>query len=177
MRATTHMAGACPSSPWSFWQKTSRKSRRKRQRKRARSHNSFFTRPSLFMFSLCGRTRPILAASALGRNDLSKSTQRSFFHQQKAPIRWQTWLLTSIYLMTALPWPAGIETKVVHGLTNLISQLTTEIILLSGFPAEMVGNSIRVDQQEITINQACSGISFPAKPYFLCCFPTDLFSL
>ena len=60
--------------------------------------------------------------------------------------------------MTALPWPAGLETKVVHGLTNLISQLTTEIILLSGFPAEMVGNSIRVDQQEITINQACSGI-------------------
>ena len=36
--------------------------------------------------------------------------------------------------MTALPWPAGIETKVVHGLTKLISQLTTEIILLSGFP-------------------------------------------
>ena len=81
-----------------------------------------------------------------------------FFYQQKAPIRWQTWFLVSIYLMTALPWPAGIETKVVHGLTNLISQLTTEIILLSGFPAEMVGNSIRVDQQEITINQACSGI-------------------
>jgi len=81
-----------------------------------------------------------------------------FFYQQKAPIRWQTWLLVSLYLMTALPWPAGIETKVVHGLTNLISQLTTEIILLSGFPAEMVGNSIRVDQQEITINQACSGI-------------------
>ena len=81
-----------------------------------------------------------------------------FFHLQKAPIRWQTCLLAGIYLMTALPWPAGIETKVVHGLTNLISQLTTEIILLSGFPAEMVGNSIRVDQQEITINQACSGI-------------------
>jgi exosortase/archaeosortase family protein len=81
-----------------------------------------------------------------------------FFHQQKAPIRWQTWLLVSIYLMTALPWPAGLETKVVHGLTNLISQLTTETLLLSGFPAEMVGNSIRVDQLEITINQACSGI-------------------
>lgn len=81
-----------------------------------------------------------------------------FFHQQKAPIRWQTWLLVSIYLMTSLPWPAGIETKVVNGLTNLISQLTTETLLLSGFPTEMVGNSIRVDQQEITINQACSGI-------------------
>ena len=81
-----------------------------------------------------------------------------FFHWQKTPIRGQTWFLISIYLMTALPWPAGVETKVVHGLTNLISQLTTETLLVSGFPAEMVGNSIRVDQQEITINQACSGI-------------------
>jgi len=82
----------------------------------------------------------------------------SFLYYSKLRIAWQAWALTSLYLFTSLPWPAGLETKVVHGLTQLVSQFTAECLLLLGYPAVLSQGAILVDQEMISINQACSGI-------------------
>ena len=87
------------------------------------------------------------------------------FLSAKSPDSLATWLLVSIYLMTALPWPAGIESKVVHGLTNLISQLTTEIILLSGFPAEMGGTPFGSTSRKSPLIRRAVGC-VPCKTFF-----------
>ena len=81
-----------------------------------------------------------------------------FIRQVNLRISWQSWVLISLYLFTALPWPAGMETKVVHGLTQMVSSLTTESLLLLGFPAVLSQGAILVDQEMVKINQACSGI-------------------
>jgi exosortase/archaeosortase family protein len=78
--------------------------------------------------------------------------------QTKLKISWQTWSLISFYLLTALPWPAGLESRIVHGLTQVVSELTTESLLLLGFPAILSQGAILVDQDLVKINQACSGI-------------------
>ena len=58
-----------------------------------------------------------------------------FIQHAKLRISCQSWLPISLYLLTCLPWPAEMETKVVHGLTQMVSSLTTESLLLLGFPA------------------------------------------
>ena len=40
-----------------------------------------------------------------------------FIHQFKNNIPWQNWAFVSLYLFTCLPWPAGIESKMIHELT------------------------------------------------------------
>lgn len=73
-------------------------------------------------------------------------------------ISWQSCAIISFYLLTALPWPAGLESTVVHGLTQIVSELTAESLLLLGFPAVLSQGAILVDQQMVRIDQACSGI-------------------
>lgn len=81
-----------------------------------------------------------------------------FIYQNGKRICWQSWAWTSLYLCTALPWPSGLESAIIHELTSLVSLLTAECLLLLGYPAEISANAIMVDQQKVTINQACSGI-------------------
>lgn len=81
-----------------------------------------------------------------------------FFHFSKLKIAWQAWALTSLYFLTALPWPAIIETKIIHALTQAVSHFTTQSLLLLGYPAILSQGAILVDQDMVSINQACSGI-------------------
>ena len=81
-----------------------------------------------------------------------------FIQYTKLKVSWQTWSLITFYLLTALPWPAGLESRVVHELTQVVSELTTECLLLLGFPAILSQGAIFVDQDLVKINQACSGI-------------------
>ena len=81
-----------------------------------------------------------------------------FIHHTKLKVSWQTWGLITFYLLTALPWPASLESRIVHGLTQVVSELTTECLLLLGFPAILSQGAILVDQDLVKINQACSGI-------------------
>ena len=81
-----------------------------------------------------------------------------FIYQTCKRICWQSWAWTSLYLFTALPWPSGLESLIIHELTSLVSLLTADCLLLMGYPAEISANAILVDQQKVTINQACSGI-------------------
>jgi len=66
--------------------------------------------------------------------------------------------LVTMYLLTCLPWPAGIETSTIHTLTGWITHWTAETLLWLGQPAEMSGRAILVDQKIVSIDQACSGI-------------------
>ena len=66
--------------------------------------------------------------------------------------------LVALYLFTCLPWPARLESWVVLSLSNQIGYITGELLLLLGYPAEVMGSLIRVDQTDISINNACSGI-------------------
>jgi exosortase/archaeosortase family protein len=81
-----------------------------------------------------------------------------FIQYTKLKVSWQTLSLITFYLLTALPWPAGLESRVVHELTQVVSELTTECLLLLGFPAILSQGAIFVDQDLVKINQACSGI-------------------
>ena len=81
-----------------------------------------------------------------------------FIYQTCKRICWQSWAWTSLYLCTALPWPSGLESVIIHELTSLVTLLTADCLLLLGYPAEISENAILVDLQKVTINQACSGI-------------------
>ena len=81
-----------------------------------------------------------------------------FIYQTCKKVGWQSWAWTSLYLCTALPWPSGLESAIIHELTSLVTLLTADCLLLLGYPAEISVNAILVDQQKVTINQACSGI-------------------
>lgn len=81
-----------------------------------------------------------------------------FIRHTKLKISSQSWSVISLYLLTALPWPAGMETKVVYELTQIVSSLTAESLLLLGFPAVLSQGAILVDEEMVKINQACSGI-------------------
>ncbi len=76
----------------------------------------------------------------------------------KIPVPTSSLALVTMYLLTCLPWPAIVESWVVLHLSNLIGFITGELLLLLGYPAEVMGSLIRVDQTEISINDACSGI-------------------
>jgi exosortase len=81
-----------------------------------------------------------------------------FVSATRLRIPWQAWALASAYLLTCLPWPATLESTVVHSLTSLVTSFTAEALLWFGHPAEALGNAILVDQQKVSIDQACSGI-------------------
>jgi exosortase len=68
------------------------------------------------------------------------------------------WFLCSIYLISCLPWPAHLESKLIYILTNWVSALTTESLLWLGHPAELMGNLILVDRKQVAIDHGCSGI-------------------
>ena len=76
----------------------------------------------------------------------------------KIPISSLSLALVVLYFFTCLPWPAKLETWVVLSLSNLIGSMTGELLLLLGYPAEVSGSLIIVDKEEISINNACSGI-------------------
>jgi exosortase len=81
-----------------------------------------------------------------------------FVSATRLRVPWQAWTLASAYLLTCLPWPATLESTVVHSLASLVTSFTAETLLWFGHPAEALGNAILVDQQTVSIDQACSGI-------------------
>ena len=75
------------------------------------------------------------------------------------------YFLTSIYLFSCLPWPAGIELQIIHSLTGWVSRLTAEALLWFGFPAEISANLILVDQKKWSLTRGVVGSAL-SKTYF-----------
>ena len=62
------------------------------------------------------------------------------------------------FLLMALPWPYRIETQLVYALTNLVTEVTVMTVNFIGYPAIAVGNTIRVADTQVGVEEACSGI-------------------
>ena len=62
------------------------------------------------------------------------------------------------FLLLALRWPSGMEHALIQGLQQHVAALTAGGMTLLGIPAEQAGNLIRVRDQTVGVNEACSGI-------------------
>ena len=62
------------------------------------------------------------------------------------------------FLLLALPWPSGPEQTLVQGLQREVAGIAAGGMNLLGIPAEQQGNLIRVRDQMVGVNEACSGI-------------------
>lgn len=62
------------------------------------------------------------------------------------------------FLLLALRWPSGLEHGLIQGLQRHVAALTAGGMTLLGIPAEQAGNLIRVRDQTVGVNEACSGI-------------------
>ena len=62
------------------------------------------------------------------------------------------------FLLLAIPWPSGLEQALVQGLQRGVASIAAQGMNLLGIPAEQQGNLIRVREQLVGVNEACSGI-------------------
>ncbi len=62
------------------------------------------------------------------------------------------------FLLLALRWPSGLEHALIQGLQQHVAALTAGGMTLLGIPAQQAGNLIRVRDQTVGVNEACSGI-------------------
>ena len=62
------------------------------------------------------------------------------------------------FLLLAVPWPSGLEQDIVQSLMRVVASIAAEIMNLLAIPAEAQGNLIRVRDQMVGVDEACSGI-------------------
>ena len=62
------------------------------------------------------------------------------------------------FLLLAVPWPSGMEQDIIQGLMRAVAAMAAEIMNLLAIPAEAQGNVIRVRDQLVGVDEACSGI-------------------
>ena len=63
-----------------------------------------------------------------------------------------------VFNLTALPWPAVVQTTVVAGLKTATATVAAEVISVLGWPAVTSGSAIEVGRGLIGIDDACSGV-------------------
>ena len=64
----------------------------------------------------------------------------------------------TLFLLLAVPWPSGPEQALVQSLMRSVAAVASEGLNLLGLPAVPQGNLIRVRDQIVGVNEACSGI-------------------
>ncbi|MCX8155161.1 MAG: exosortase/archaeosortase family protein [Verrucomicrobiae bacterium] len=63
------------------------------------------------------------------------------------------------FMLTSVPWPTGLETRVVNGLLSFITGVTTEALNWLGVAAFRQGNIIKLASGlSVGVNEACSGV-------------------
>jgi exosortase len=62
------------------------------------------------------------------------------------------------FIFVAVPWPTSAETPVIQGLMRIVARVAAETAMLLGIPAQVEGNLIRVSNELVGVNEACSGI-------------------
>lgn len=68
------------------------------------------------------------------------------------------WQASVLFLLVAVPWPIQIEQPVIQGLMRVNAMVATEVVNMSGIPAEARGNLIEIPTGVVGVNEACSGI-------------------
>lgn len=62
------------------------------------------------------------------------------------------------FLLLAIPWPSGPEQALVQTLMRTVAAIASDSLNLLGIPAVPQGNLIRIRDQVVGVNEACSGI-------------------
>jgi len=62
------------------------------------------------------------------------------------------------FCLIAVPWPTGFEYDLIQSLTNQTASVTVEILHWLGHQAERQGNTIRLADFTVGVEEACSGI-------------------
>lgn len=67
-------------------------------------------------------------------------------------------LWISLLLISALPWPSVVESKIVNGLTQGVIAVVAEVFQLIGRPVEVLGDRLRLHEVTVEVTDGCSGV-------------------
>jgi len=90
-------------------------------------------------------------------------------------LRWFSFPLA--FILTAVPWPHGLEIVVSNYLMHGTAGATVEILCLIGVPAAQAGNLVHIETGVIDIDEACSGIRSLQAMVMISLFLGELFRL
>lgn len=62
------------------------------------------------------------------------------------------------FILTAVPWPGGIEEPAIQGLMRASAAVVVELLNLTGIPALRHGNLIEIAAGTLGVDEACSGV-------------------
>lgn len=84
-------------------------------------------------------------------------------------------LFPLFFLSTMVPWPYRLEVLIVQGLTGIVVDFSVVGLHFLGFPVEVAGNSLVLDDMSIGVNEACSGIRSLQALFMVTLFLGSLF--
>ena len=67
-----------------------------------------------------------------------------------------TWI--TLLWLSALPWPAVLESGIVHHLTRCVVTAVAEVFQILGKPVEVAGDRLRLYDLSVEVTDGCSGI-------------------
>lgn len=79
------------------------------------------------------------------------------------------------FLCTMIPWPFRMEQWIVHTLTQIVVTFAVGGLHFLSYPVEMAGNSLRLGEVNIGVNEACSGIRSLQALFMVTLFLGSLF--
>lgn len=80
-----------------------------------------------------------------------------FYRAWGAAVSLSFWRIT-LLLLSAVPWPSSIETRLVHGLTDQVVSTAAELFRLMGQPVEVIGERMSLQGMVVEVTDGCSGV-------------------
>ena len=84
-------------------------------------------------------------------------------------------LFPLIFLITMIPWPFRFEVWIVQTLTGIVTTFAVDGLHFLSYPVEMAGNTLRLGEISIGVNEACSGIRSLQALFMVTLFLGSLF--
>ncbi|NNM28810.1 MAG: exosortase/archaeosortase family protein [Akkermansiaceae bacterium] len=73
-------------------------------------------------------------------------------------------LPATLFCLVAVPWPSGLQSVLVQGLTDRVVDAASSLLPLASYPVEVAGNALIVNGELLDVAEGCSGIrSFQAS--------------
>jgi exosortase len=85
------------------------------------------------------------------------------------------WL--GLLCISAVPWPSGMETRLVADLTRAVVGTVGEVFRLSGVPVETRGQTLLLHGMVVEVTDGCSGVRSLQGFLMTACFFCELFRL
>ncbi len=80
-----------------------------------------------------------------------------------------------VFLTTMIPWPFRMESLIVLSLTKVVVSLAVHGLHFLSYPVEMAGNTLRLGDIDIGVDEACSGIRSLQALFMVTLFLGSLF--